>query len=463
MPTHYFGTDGIRGPALTGVLSTRVVKRFGAAIGVALIETRPLGDGVRGVVVGRDTRASGPALAEALTDGLTRNGFTVWDVGVLPTAAVARLVRQWNAVLGVVISASHNPPGDNGIKLFTDDGTKAPESFEAAVEAIYDDLSFEPSAMGRASAAVPRPEGQAAYVDALVAELGGDGALAGMRVLVDGANGAASIVGPEVFQRLGAEVIAHHVETDGARINVGCGAMHPEFLAQEVLAESGRIDLGITFDGDADRTILVDERGAVCDGDHMLAIWGLHLHTNGGLPGETVVSTSMANLGLERALARNGLHLERTDVGDKYVAARMRERGFALGGEQSGHVLYFGGSPEATTGDGLLTAGNIARIVGASGGPLSALSSVVEKYPQVLLNVRVDRTPPFVDVPGVLERVDQAEHALGVPRDATAARIVLRYSGTEPLARVMIEGADAAAIASEAEGIAAVIRTAIGA
>ncbi|MGE0432259.1 MAG: phosphoglucosamine mutase [Planctomycetota bacterium] len=457
----YFGTDGIRDRAGEGMLSDDNVRRVGIALGRAL----QAGAGARSagapVLIGRDTRGTGPQITSALAAGLRAAGVEALDLGVISTPGVAFITRAEQAACGVVISASHNPADDNGIKIFGADGYKASDELEQAVEAGIDALVASNEQLPTNGGAAPREATHllAAWEDDLVARGGGDGALAGLTCVLDCANGAASAIAPRVFGRLGATVHTHFAEPDGRNINAGCGALSPQVVAPFVREHGAQI--GFTFDGDADRMIAIDEHGDVRDGDFTLAILGRRLHARGELPGETVVTTVMANIGLEISLREAGIHLERTAVGDKYVAARMREAGFVLGGEQSGHILWFGsdnGHEPVTTGDGILSAVLMARTLRESGETLSALSSCLTRLPQLLVNVRVTDKPELLSIDPVRKATEAAEKALGAD-----GRIVLRYSGTEALARVMVEGRSMAEITALANAIADAIRREIGA
>ena len=452
----YFGTDGIRDRAGHGMLSDDNVRRLGMALGQALRSRGTTAD----VLIGRDTRATGPQITAALAAGLKTAGIAADDLGVISTPGVAFITRAQGAPCGIVISASHNPAEDNGIKLFGADGYKASEELEGEVEAAFDRILAAGDDLPTDG---PPPNDTshllAAWEDDLVSRGGGEGALAGMTCVLDCAHGAASAIAPRVFARLGATVHTHFAEPDGQNINAGCGALTPATVAPFVPQHGAQI--GFTFDGDADRMIAIDDRGEVRDGDYFLAIVGRRLRERGELPGDTVVTTVMANIGLEISLREAGIHLERTPVGDKYVAARMREAGFVLGGEQSGHILWFGhdnGHEPLTTGDGILSAVLLARAVRDAGKPLSELSAVLTRLPQLLLNVRVTDKPDLLGIPTVRRETEAAEAELG-----DEGRIVLRYSGTEALARVMVEGRSMPQIEHLANRIADAIRTEIGA
>jgi phosphoglucosamine mutase len=373
--------------------------------------------------------------------------------GVLPTPAIAALTRAVGAVGGVVLSASHNPFADNGIKLFAAEGGKLPDAWEDAIEArlAAGEAGLRPTgaAVGRLR---PVVGAEARYLALLRATAPDTLDLRGLRLVLDCAHGATFRVGPRLFRSLGAEVLALGVRPTGTNINAGVGALHPERLQARVRSAAPAI--GLAFDGDGDRLMTVDEEGTVRDGDHLLAVFARALHARGALRGGLVVGTVMANLGLERALADQGIVMVRTAVGDRYVLEEMLRRGANLGGEQSGHIIFL---DHATTGDGLLSALQLVRVLRESGRPLGELASRVTKFPQVLVNVPVRAKPPLNTLPAVSEVVGRWETKLD-----GRARILLRYSGTEPLARVMVEGDDQMTIETVGREIAAVIRTEIG-
>lgn len=464
MANRYFGTDGIRDRAGEGLLAHDALVRLGAAIAEATAQTMPPPDpgydaGGASIVIGRDTRESGAGITQALVQGMrARNAFVV-DAGVITTPGVAYLTSRLAGNCGVVVSASHNPAADNGIKLFSPIGSKVDPGFEQLVEQYYDALaSTGPGGLQPTEESMLQDNPRAAQVliDALVSEVGGQGALAGMRVAVDCANGAASAVAPEILEQLGCEVVAQFNQPNGTNINDGCGALVPEVLAK-VVTKQGPFNLGIVFDGDADRCILIDETGVVRDGDYILYLWARDLQANEALTNDTVISTTMANIGLELALSDQGVFLVRTDVGDRYVAAAMQEFGAILGGEQSGHVCYFGGDDPVYTGDGIRTALHVLRIMKATDKTLSQLCEGLTKLPQLIVNVPVVTKPDLTAIPGLLAREEQTNAKLG-----ERGRVVLRYSGTEPLFRVMIEGEDATLIQAEADALADLVKTAIG-
>ncbi|MCP4658575.1 MAG: phosphoglucosamine mutase [bacterium] len=444
MNTHpqLFGTDGIRGTFGSYPLDESTVRRLGLVLARRLAERHP----EPRVVLGGDTRASTPVLSHWLAAGLAAGGAGCTYLGTVPTPAVAYLTRSLGAAGGVAISASHNPHPDNGIKLLDGDGFKWPSAAEAELEAR---LRASTDAGGSAAAADLRVDDRvvAAYLDALAGALPGERPLAGLAVALDAGHGAASPYARELFARLGAGVTLIAAEPDGRNINEGCGSTHPEKIAQ--LTRENRSDLGFAFDGDADRVIFVDETGRIRDGDAILYLWGRDLQHRGRLPGSRLVATSMSNMGLEAALGREGIELVRCDVGDREVVRTMRREGIELGGEQSGHIVSLSLS---TTGDGLLSALQIAHLRVRAGRPISELVRGFEPYPQLIRNVRVQRKPDLESLPKVRDARD------GVVRQlAGEGRLVLRYSGTEPLVRIMIEGREHAFVDALAERLASVI------
>jgi phosphoglucosamine mutase len=438
-----FGTDGIRGRAGED-LTEDLARRLGAA---AVEVFGRHGEGHPTIVVGRDPRASGVWLEAALVDGIVGAGGDVWLAGVEPTPAVAFLTTDLGASSGVVISASHNPPEDNGIKFFSRHGTKLPDAIEDEIEAALDD----PPA-GRTTGRITElsEQGRERYLTHLVgcAVAGLDG----MRVVVDCANGAASALAPELLRRLGADVTAINDTPDGTNINAGSGALHPEVVAAEVTARGA--DAGVTHDGDADRALFADALGDVIDGDQVLAACAVAMRTDGTLAGNTVVGTVMSNLGFLRAMEREGIRVIRAPVGDRYVLEEMEAAGAVLGGEQSGHVIF---RRQATTGDGLLTAVRFLTLGAASGTDVRALAAVMRRYPQVMLNVQVHDRAALAGAEPVWEAVSGAEGELG-----DRGRVLVRASGTEGLVRVMVEAETEDDAATHAASIADVVRAELG-
>ena len=443
-----FGTDGIRGRANAEPLTPELTLRFGQAVAGTLARpelTRPR------IVVGRDTRRSGDLLEGALIAGICSSGFDVLLVGVLPTPAVALLTRELNASAGIVISASHNSFEDNGLKVFGGDGFKLADAQEEAIETAIANDSQAPRPVGSNVGVVQRVhDAPERYVAHVLKATQGTKSLAGCRVVLDCANGAAYEVAPRALRALGATVVTLAVEPDGDNINAKCGAMHPDLLRERVVAEDAR--LGIALDGDADRVVLVDEHGEVVDGDEVLAIIARDLHAHGGLKG--VVGTVMSNMGLELALQQLGVTLQRAAVGDRYVVEELRKKGLLLGGEPSGHIVFL---RYATTGDGLLAALLVAGLMASSGVPLSELRKAMQRLPQKLINVRVRERRDLESIASVRKKLQHVTQAL-----AGRGRILVRYSGTEPLVRVMVEGDDASQVESYAREIAAVISSELG-
>ncbi|HEY3570745.1 MAG TPA: phosphoglucosamine mutase [Thermoanaerobaculia bacterium] len=448
--TRLFGTDGVRGHFGEPPLDRPTVTALAVQLAATL---RERGNGAPPkVVLGGDTRESTPVICRWLAAGLTVGGVDVRYAGVIPTPGVAYLTRETGATAGVVVSASHNPYPDNGIKLIDPQGTKWSDE---------DELSLELRLKAHPADVPDLPDGQPAvetglrelYLHHLAATLPEGRPLDGLKVVLDTGNGAASTYGRELFERLGARVVLLHAEPNGRNVNEGCGSTAPAGMAARVVAE--RADLGAAFDGDADRCILADERGEVRDGDAILYLWATCLHRGGRLNPSMIVATSMSNLGLERALAAEGIGIVRCAVGDRYVVEAMRKEGILLGGEQSGHIVQ---SHLASTGDGLLTAIQMAFVRHQDGRPLSEMLAPFRRYPQVLLNVRVKRKVAFQDLPSVTTAARAVEDRLG-----DDGRLVLRYSGTEPLARIMIEGPEQATIDALAEELAVAIRGELGA
>jgi phosphoglucosamine mutase len=444
-----FGTDGIRGIAGQSPLDAPTIY----AIGLAL--AHHLGASPR-VLLGMDTRESGEWIAATLTAGLCAGGASVESAGVITTPAIAFLTRTHGFSAGVVISASHNPWQDNGIKVFGPDGYKLPDSTELAIEdEIFRQLAVSTAAPQRTIAPQVNDADRADYVRFLLAAVPGL-SLDGKRIVVDCANGAASPVAPQLFAELnengGGEAIITHASPNGRNINESCGALHPSVVAAEVIAQ--KADLGITFDGDADRALFADEHGRVVNGDAVLLLAARDLQARGLLANDTVVATTMSNMGLEAALKRSGIQMLRANVGDKYVLEQMIATGAALGGEQSGHIIFTGRS---TTGDGLLTALLLLDIVHRSGKSLGELVEDLKVFPQIIVNVKVREKRPLEGIPAVASAIRAAEVEL-----ADSGRVVIRYSGTEALARVMIEAESEPLMRHHADTIADAIRAELG-
>lgn len=446
-----FGTDGVRGVANVEPMTAETAMRLGRALAHRV---RSSGGNRPRILIGKDTRLSGYMLEEALGCGIVSMGVDALFVGPLPTPGIAFLVQDMRANAGAVISASHNPYQDNGIKFFAADGYKLPDQTELEIERHV--LSREIDSIRPTADAIGKVtrlyDAQGRYVVYLKSTFPKGRNLEGLKIVLDCANGAAYRVAPAVFEELGATVIPIGVEPDGRNINDKCGSTHPEAMAS-VVRERGA-DLGIALDGDADRVVFVDHTGSDVDGDRILAMTALAMHRRGALRNATVVATVMSNLGLEHALRGAGIRLVRTDVGDRYVVEEMRRGGHNLGGEQSGHILFL---DHATTGDGILSALQVLSTMLESGRSLADLKHVMERVPQKLVNVRVKHKRPFADVPLIAAAIARAEEEL-----AERGRILVRYSGTEALARVMIEGDDPGLIDELAGGVARIIETALG-
>jgi len=444
-----FGTDGIRGHFGAPPLDRDTVTALGAHLAATLRERSP-GEPPR-VVLGGDTRESTPALCRWLAAGLSAGGAAIRFAGVIPTPGVAWLTSDLGAAAGAVVSASHNPYPDNGIKLLDPQGFKWSEEAEADLEAR---LATGPTVPAVDQDLTADPELRESYLRHLAATLPqtAEPPLAGLKIVLDTGNGAAASSAGDLFTHLGATVTLLHAAPDGRNVNAGCGSTAPEEMAARVVAE--KADLGAAFDGDADRCILAHDQGEIRDGDAILYLWATALKARGELSPSRIVATTMTNLGLERALAREGIGIERCDVGDRYVVEAMRRTGIMLGGEQSGHIVE---SRLTSTGDGLLTAVQMAWFVKQAGQPLSHLLAGFRRYPQVLLNVRVTRKPDLTTLPRVAAAAHSVEERLGED-----GRLVLRYSGTESLARVMIEGPDQPIIEALAAELAGVIAAELG-
>jgi phosphoglucosamine mutase len=447
MPKELFGTDGIRGVPGTPPLDDATLYATGRSLGTYLKQTSPAAH----VLIGMDTRESGPHLAALLAAGLANAGVSVDFAGIITTPGVACLVRQRGFQAGVVISASHNPFQDNGVKLFSSAGMKFPDAVEETLEEDIFKHRREPAPKSP-PALVADETLDARYLDFLRSKVIAGAKLSSLRLVLDCANGAAYKLGPELFQSLGAHVIAVGAGPDGRNINADCGSLHLEGLQKRVVAE--RAGLGIAFDGDADRAMFVCQSGRIVNGDGVLLAAARQLKSAGKLKGNRVVATSMSNLGLERVLAREGIELGRADVGDRYVLEEMLRSNNVLGGEQSGHVIFLDDSP---AGDGLLTAVKIASLVSING-RLESLITGLQDYPQIIVNVKVKSKPPLESLPGVSRALAEAQSALG-----ENGRVVLRYSGTEPLARVMVEAERDADVQRYSQSLADALRESIGA
>lgn len=445
-----FGTDGVRGVANQDPMTSEMALRLGRAAAHVFRDSSRR----HRIVIGKDTRLSGYMIESALTSGICSMGVDVLLVGPVPTPGIAFLTRSLRADAGVVISASHNPYEDNGIKFFGRDGFKLPDAVEKTIE----DLIFS----GKIDSIRPTAKeiGKAYRIDDAIGRYnefvkssipkGLD--FSGLRVVVDSANGAAYKIGPRILIELGAEVISLYDQPDGMNINQGCGSLHPEIICRAVKANKAHV--GIAYDGDADRVILCDENGTIVDGDAVMAICALDMIQAGRLRQNTLVATVMSNLGLEKALRKAGGSLVRVSVGDRSVMEKMIEDGYNLGGEQSGHVIFL---DHNTTGDGLVTSIQLLCIMKQTGKPLSELASCMKTYPQTLVNVKVKKRRDLGEIPEIAKRIGEIEKSLNA-----TGRLLVRYSGTEPKVRVMVEGEDETIIKKHAEDLAGLIREKLG-
>ncbi len=450
-----FGTDGIRGVAGEFPLTAQSTYLIGRAMGHDLVRTT----GSAQAVMGQDTRESSGWIADRVAAGMAAVGVEVHSAGVITTPGVAYLARARGFAAGVVISASHNPWTDNGIKVFSGDGFKLTDARELAIEKeifalLQTPRAVDDTALKVAAPSLPGESGlRKAYIEDLAGSVSSD--LSKLRVLVDCANGAATAEAPELFRSMRIQATFMHVTPDGRNINDGCGALHPETLGRAVAESGGKFDLGVTFDGDADRALFCDGEGRVVNGDGVLLLTARDLKARGRLKGDTVVATTMSNMGVEIALKKPGIRMLRANVGDKYVLEEMLKTGATLGGEQSGHIIFRDG--DATTGDGLLTALRVMDVIVRSGRSLAELVSDLKVFPQKIQNVRVREKIPFADVPGVQRAIDIAESEL----DGNG-RVVVRYSGTEALARVMVEAESEEKMQTLTASIAGEIQKAMG-
>lgn len=445
MSTRLFGTDGVRGVAGEPPLDPKTIARLGAA----LVRVLPHRDAGR-ILVGRDTRESGAWIEQALARGVRSQGADLVSAGIVPTPAVAYLTRSSDFDAGIVISASHNPFNDNGIKVFSGRGEKFDEGKEREIEALIADPAFTVDT--EHDVPVHREDLAAAYAAHAREALPDVGALRGARIAIDCANGATTTVAPALFRSLGFDVTLLGAEPDGRNINLGCGSTHPEQLAALVASDGYR--LGVAFDGDGDRAILVDHTGRLVDGDAVLLLSAKQMQAQGRLRGNAVAATVMSNIGLEIALRDLGIELLRCPVGDKYVMEEIIRRNLSLGGEQSGHIIF---SDYLFTGDGIVTALSVLRTMAETGRELADLAGELTTYPQVLVNVRVRERRELQGIPEAAAAMARVEERL-----SGRGRLLIRYSGTEPLLRIMIEGQDQAEIQQWADEIAQAVRGAIG-
>ncbi len=441
-----FGTDGVRGVAGHHPLDETTIERLGAALVRALPDQgRPLR-----LIAGRDTRESGAWIERSLARGVCSQGATLTSAGVLPTPAIAFLTRSLGFDAGLVISASHNPFQDNGIKVFSGRGEKFSEKLEQEIEGIVSDTSWDVHPETRPE--IEHHDFGDAYIVHARAALPDSSRLGRLRVALDLANGATTSVAPKLFRSYGFDVTIIGDTPDGRNINLECGSTHPARLRALVRDEG--FDLGVAFDGDGDRAIFVDAEGRVVDGDAVLLMCAKQLHAHGALPGQAIVATVMSNIGLELALREHGIEMIRCSVGDKYVMEEMLQRGIALGGEQSGHIIFL---EHLFTGDGIVTALRVLRVMAETGRSLAELASDLKTYPQVLVNVRVREKRKLGELPPVAAAMAAVERSL-----AGQGRLLVRYSGTEPLLRIMIEGKDQQDIQNWAQAIADAVKREIG-
>ncbi len=446
-----FGTDGVRGRANEAPMTPEVALKIGRA--VTYVARRTAARAPR-IIIGKDTRLSGYMLETAMASGICSMGGSVMLSGPIPTPAVANLTQSMRADAGVVISASHNPFDDNGIKIFGPDGFKLPDAQEARIEALFDDPALSGAEfVGRAVGRAERlDDATGRYIVHAKATFPRELTLNGLKIVVDAAHGAAYKVAPHVFAELGADVIPIGCEPNGLNINEGCGALHPEHMVQAVKAHGAH--LGVALDGDADRVIMVDERGHEVDGDVVMALCATRMIRAARLPKNTVVATVMSNMGLERALGTVGGRLERTVVGDRYVVEEMRRSGYSFGGEQSGHLIFL---DHTTTGDGVVAALQVLAIMVAESQPLSELRKVMEHMPQVLKNVGLPTRRPLADMAELTRVMAEVEQTL-----KSDGRVLVRWSGTEPKLRIMVEGPDRDLLERYCEQMAVAARRDLG-
>ena len=441
-----FGTDGIRGRANCDPITPEIALKLGKTLAHVFHAS---GHGSARCLIGKDTRLSGYMLETAITSGLVSMGMDVFLVGPLPTPAVAHLTKSMGAVAGIMLTASHNPFDDNGIKIFGNDGFKLSDEIENELERLLllDTMTSEHIRSDRIGKAYRMDDASGRYIEFAKATCPGL-RLNGLKVVLDCANGAAYQIAPVIFRELGAEVVKINAQPDGYNINNNCGATHPETVGQAV--REHHADVGIAFDGDADRVIFCDANGEVVDGDRILAMCALDMKRRGRLAKDTLVVTSMTNLGLHEAMRENGIHVEVTDVGDRQVIERMREHGFSLGGEKSGHLIFIDHIP---TGDGIISALQVLGLMKSRNVPISTLANCMSEYPQHLISLPVKIKTPIEEIPCLQAEVARAEAAMG-----DAGRVVLRYSGTENKIRLLVEARSAAICDEWTARLTAVIR-----
>ena len=445
-----FGTDGVRGVANLEPMTSEIAMQLGRAAAHLFMRRA----GRHQVVIGKDTRLSGYMLESALTSGICSMGVDVLLVGPMPTPAIAFLTRSLRADAGVVISASHNPYQDNGIKFFSNEGFKLPDEVDARIEQLIvsDEIKHLRPTADAIGKAYRIGDAEGRYIEFVKRSVPRDLDFQGIKLVVDCANGAAYKVAPTVLRELGAEIEVIANTPDGMNINDTCGAVHPERLQDAVRRHGAH--LGIALDGDADRAIFVCEQGEIVDGDHVMAALGLDLHAQGRLASQTVVGTVMSNFGLELAMKKAGIQLMRTPVGDRYLMERMLADGYNFGGEQSGHFIFL---DHNTTGDGLISALQILSLMKRTGKPLSELAKAMTAVPQILLNVKVKHKPDLNQIPDIQQAIKTAEATLN-----GSGRVLVRYSGTEALLRIMVEGERDSTIREVADHLANIVRARIG-
>lgn len=450
MTRKLFGTDGIRGVANTHPMTADTALRLGQALAITLGEGQKKR---KKVVIGKDTRLSGYMLEYALTSGLCSMGVDVYLVGPMPTPAIAHLTKSFAADAGIVISASHNPAQDNGIKIFSSDGFKLPDKMEEEIERLMegDKQKTEHISGLKIGKAHRIDDARGRYIEFVKSAINNT-SLKGLKVVIDCANGAAYAVAEDIFTELGAEVVMICATPNGLNINEQCGALHPHVISRAVL--NSQADLGIALDGDADRVIIVDEKGEVVDGDHIMAIAALELKKENRLDKNTVVGTDYSNLGLELCLKKNGINLVRTKVGDRYIIEEMRKKGYVFGGEQSGHIIFY---EHTTTGDGLITGLEIMNIMKKTQKKLSSLKQVMKPVPQVLVNIDVTEKKPLEKMPKVTKKIAEIMAKL-----KGKGRVLVRYSGTQDMCRVMVEGENGDLVRKSVHEISAAIKQEIG-
>lgn len=444
MPTRIFGTDGLRDIAHQGYLTPESVSKLGRIIGFLLKQEpeiflnhklrlpkhRPRPTNKNRVLIGRDTRISGPMIEHTLTTALAAEGIDIIQVGIVPTPVLAYLTRRDNIPLGIIISASHNPYQHNGIKIFYSEGVKIPDEAERLIEEYLLDRQMLPSAASSGTGRVMNNEDRVQeYIDDCTKN---GPSLAGLKIVLDCANGATSFIAPQIFRRMGAQIVTLHNKPNGTNINDRCGSLFPEVTRRAVLKYKANI--GFSFDGDGDRVVMVDEKGIIRDGDYILAVLGCHFKKHRKLTGQTIVATVMSNTGLEVSLREANIKLIRTAVGDKNVADEMFRKGYILGGEQSGHIIILNRS---VTGDGIITALEILKVMRSERKSLGRLCRVMKQYPQMLVNLRVKSKPELSSLSGYEAKITEARRFLGAHH-----QLLIRYSGTEPLLRIMIEAED---------------------